>query len=117
MPDATVSKGDKPAKEKKEAEEAAKQAANQAATQESWKVALSKLTKEKLARGEPLFQKTWAKFQEAIDMLPEEEKNKPLKQQQVRPASENVTSSKEGCLLSQWIGKNRTLLPPFFQAQ
>ena len=84
VPDATVSKGDKPAKEKKEAEEAAKQAANQAATQESLKVALSKLTKEKLAKGEPLFQKTWAKFQEAIDMLPEEEKNKPLKQQQVR---------------------------------
>lgn len=83
LPDAAVSKGDKPAKEKKEAEEAAKQAANQAATAESLRVALGKLTKEKLAKGEPLFQKTWAKFQEAIDMLPEEEKNKPLKPQQV----------------------------------
>lgn len=78
-----VSKGDKPDKETKEAEEAAKQAANQAATQESLKIALGKLTKEKLAKGEPLFQKAWAKFQEAIDMLPEDEKNKPLKPQQV----------------------------------
>lgn len=78
-----VSKGDKSAKEKKEAEEAAKQAASQAANQESLKAALSKLTKDSLAKGEPMFKKAWAKFQEAIDMLPEEEKNKPLKPQQV----------------------------------
>lgn len=78
-----VSKGDKSVKEKKEAEEAAKQAATQAANQESLKAALAKLTKDSLARGEPLFQKAWAKFQEAIDMLPEEERNKPLKPQQV----------------------------------
>lgn len=82
-----VSKGDKSAKESKEAEEAAKQAASQAANQASLKAALAKLTKENLAKGEPLFQKAWEKFQEAIDLLPEEEKNKPLKPQQVSKAA------------------------------
>ena len=77
------SKGELSDKEAKEAEEAARQAANQAANQESLKKALEKLTKEELAQGEPLFQKAWAKFQEAIDMLPESEQNKPLKPQQV----------------------------------
>ena len=77
------SKGEVSDKEAKEADEAARQAANQAANQESLKKALEKLTKEELAQGEPLFQKAWAKFQEAIDMLPEAEKNKPLKPQQV----------------------------------
>ena len=87
-----MSKSDKTTKEKKEAEEAAKQAASQAANQESLKIALGKLTKEKLGQGEPLFQKAWAKFQEAIDMLPEEEKNKPLKPQQVgRPCLPSKT--------------------------
>ncbi len=47
------------------------------------KAALARLTPEGLAKGEPMFQKAWAKFQEAIDMLPEDEKNKPLKPQQV----------------------------------
>ena len=77
------SKGEVSDKEAKEAEEAARQAANQAANQESLKKALEKLTEEELAQGEPLFQKAWAKFQEAIDMLPESEQNKPLKPQQV----------------------------------
>jgi len=74
-----VVKGDKTAKQAKEAEEAARQEASQAANQESLKAALGRLTAEGLGRGEPMFQKAWAKFQEAIDMLPEEEKNKPLK--------------------------------------
>jgi hypothetical protein len=86
-----VVKGDKSAKEAKDAEEAAKQAASQAANQESLKVALGRLTKESLAKGHPMFEKSWAKFQEAIDMLPEDEKNKPLKPQQVPPTT--TTSS------------------------
>lgn len=83
LPD-KLSKGGKSEKEDKEAEEAAKQSASQAANQESLKKALAKLTKKGLQKGEPLFQKAWAKFQEAIDMLPESEKNKPLKPQQVQ---------------------------------
>lgn len=89
--DKQVELAEKPAKEgksekeAKEAEEAAKAAANQAANQESLRKALAKLTKGGLAKGAPFFEKAWAKFQEAIDMLPESEKNKPLKPQQVRP--------------------------------
>ncbi len=40
---------------------------------------------EKLKVAQPFFDRTWAKFQEALDQLPEEDKGKKLKPVQVHP--------------------------------
>ena len=39
---------------------------------------------DKLKAAQPFFDRTWAKFQEALDQLPEEDKGKKLKPVQVR---------------------------------
>lgn len=79
IPEKPSKDGKVASKEDKTAEEKAKQEANLLATQENLKKALSKLTKESLARGRPLIEDAFVKFQAAIDQLPEEDKNKPLK--------------------------------------
>lgn len=42
------------------------------------------LQAEKLSKAQPQFDATWKKYQDAIDVLPEEDKGKKLKPIQVR---------------------------------
>ena len=66
-------------KEESDAETKAKQEASLALNRENLIKCLGKLTKESLAKGKDQFDTAWAKFQEVLDKLPEEDKNKPLK--------------------------------------
>ncbi|EIE21525.1 hypothetical protein COCSUDRAFT_66932 [Coccomyxa subellipsoidea C-169] len=67
------------AEKKSEAEvQAAQEAANKQ-QQAALKAALAKITDAKLKAAQPYFERTWAKFQEALDQLPEADKGKKLK--------------------------------------
>ncbi|BDA44746.1 probable protein CLMP1 [Coccomyxa sp. Obi] len=67
------------AEKKSEAELQAAQEATNKEQQAVLKAALGKITAEKLKVAQPFFDRTWAKFQEALDQLPEEDKGKKLK--------------------------------------
>lgn len=80
-------------KEEKEAEQKARNEANMAANQENVKKALARLTKEGVAKGKQYFDAAWKQFQEAMDQMPEEQKNKPLKPVPVRTLYPSVHQS------------------------
>ena len=66
-----------------------------AANQENVKKALARLTKEGVAKGKQYFDAAWKQFQEAMDQMPEEQKNKPLKPVPVRTTIPFCTPKRE----------------------